>query len=148
MQAAFYKGTRPGLNGMYSRAVRLVDRGPYSHCEVVFSKGLSGSASWVDGGVRLKSIDYRQHPENWDFFPLPGHLEAKVWEWFCTHAGEGYDLPGNLRFVSWMVRESPSNWFCSEAYCTSLGIPEPWRFGPNGAASLTRFLFPSFAPNP
>ena len=53
MKAAFYKGTRPGLQGIYSRAVRAIDRGPYSHCELVFSDGLSASASYIDGGVRL-----------------------------------------------------------------------------------------------
>lgn len=45
MKAAFYKATRPGLQGIYSRAVRWIDRGPYSHSEPVFSDGLSASAS-------------------------------------------------------------------------------------------------------
>jgi hypothetical protein len=31
MRAAFYKGTRPGAQGIYSRALRIIDRGPYSH---------------------------------------------------------------------------------------------------------------------
>lgn len=43
MRAAFYRGTRPGLQGIYSRAVRWIDRGPYSHSELVFSDGLSAS---------------------------------------------------------------------------------------------------------
>ena len=53
MRTAFYKGTRPGWQGIYSRAVRVIDRGPYSHCELVFSDGLSASASYIDGGVRF-----------------------------------------------------------------------------------------------
>lgn len=69
MQAAFYKATRPGWQGIYSRAVRVIDRGPYSHCELVFSDGMSGSASYIDGGVRLKRIDY--DPAHWDFVELP-----------------------------------------------------------------------------
>ena len=56
MKAAFYKATRPGWQGIYSRAVRWIDRGPYSHAELVFSDGLSASASYIDGGVRLKRM--------------------------------------------------------------------------------------------
>src|SRR3546814_7608950 len=41
-------------SGIYSRVTRLVDGGPYSHCELVFSDGLSASASFIDGGVRFK----------------------------------------------------------------------------------------------
>ena len=50
-QLALYKHTRPGLQGVYSRLVRLVDRGPYSHCELVFSNGLSASSSFIDGSA-------------------------------------------------------------------------------------------------
>ena len=86
MKAAFYKATRPGLQGLYSRAARAVDRGPYSHCELVFSDGLSGSASYIDGGVRLKRIDF--DPEHWDFIELPAHLEpaARARGSSCTKA--------------------------------------------------------------
>ncbi len=81
MQAAFYKATRPGLQGIYSRAVRWIDRGPYSHAELVFSDGLSASASWMDGGVRFKRIDY--DPERWDFVTLPDSLEPQARAWFA-----------------------------------------------------------------
>lgn len=136
MHAAFYKGIRPGLQGIYSRAVRLVDRGPYSHCELVFSDGISASASWIDGGVRLKRIDY--NPEHWDFIALPAHLEDAARQWFTDHEGRGYDLLGNLRFVFWMVRESDKDWFCSEAVGAALGMSEAWRLGPNGLAAALK----------
>lgn len=140
MRAAFYKGTRPGLQGIYSRLVRWVDRGPYSHCELVFSDGLSGSASWTDGGVRTKRIEY--DPARWDFIELPDHLEADARLWFCKHDGQGYDLLGNLRFVCCMVRESQKDWFCNEALLAALGHLEPWRHGPNGTAALLRTMYP------
>jgi len=130
MQVAFYKAVRPGLQGLYSRAVQLVDRGPYSHCELIFSDGMSGSASYIDGGVRLKWIDYNS--SHWDFLELPDWLEPKARAWFEAHEGDGYDLLGNLRFVFWLVREGKSGWFCNEAVATALGFKEAWRLGPNG----------------
>ena len=51
--AAFYQGTRPGLPGLYNRLVRWLDRGEFSHCELVFGDGMSASASFMDHGVRL-----------------------------------------------------------------------------------------------
>ena len=140
MRAAFYKATRPGVQGLYSHAVQWVDRGPYSHCELVFADGMSASASWVDGGVRFKRIDY--DPDHWDFIELPDHLEPAARAWFEAHKGEPYDLPGNLRFVCWLVREAPEGWFCSEALAAALGILEPWRLGPNGLAALLLSMYP------
>jgi len=134
MKAAFYSGTRPGLQGLYSRAVRWIDRGPYSHCELVFSDGLSASASWMDGGVRFKRIDY--NPAHWDFIELPDAAEPYACEWFRANEGAPYDLMGNVRFVLPWLSDSEKGWFCSEAMAAALKIKEPWRFGPNGLAAL------------
>ncbi|MGL4275328.1 MAG: hypothetical protein ACRCTO_23845 [Pseudomonas paracarnis] len=139
MHAAFYRGTRPGLQGIYSRAVRVIDRGPYSHCELVFSDGMSGSASYIDGGVRLKAIDY--NPAHWDFVALPDAAEPYARDWFERNAGAPYDLMGNVRFVLPIVPASASGWFCSEAMAAALKLKEPWRFGPNGLAALLPRLF-------
>lgn len=136
-QAAFYKGTRPGLQGLYSRAVRLVDGGPYSHCELVFSDGLSASASYIDGGVRFKHIEY--DARRWDFIALPPHIEYMARRWFEWHEGDRYDLTGNIRFLAWFVPEDPNGWFCSEAIAAAMGMPEPHRLGPNGLAAVARF---------
>ena len=139
MRAAFYKATRPGLQGIYSRAVRAIDRGPYSHCELVFSDGLSASASWVDGGVRFKDIDY--NPAHWDFMDLPDDLEDYARDWFEANKGAPYDLMGNVRFVLPWLADSERGWFCSEAMAAVLKLKEPWRFGPNGLAALLPRLF-------
>lgn len=60
MKIAFYKATRPGLQGIFNVLVRWWTRGPYSHTELVLEErhGLSlcGSSSFIDGGVRLKWI--------------------------------------------------------------------------------------------
>lgn len=140
MKAAFYKATRPGLQGIYSRAVRWIDRGPYSHCELIFSDGLSGSASYIDGGVRFKAIDYSQHPEHWDFMDLPDEQEPYARDWFERNMGAPYDLMGNVRFVLPFLPDSQRGWFCSEALGAALGWAEPWRFGPNGLSALLRSI--------
>lgn len=145
MKAALYKGTRPGLQGLYSRAARFVDRGPYSHVELIFSDGMSASASYIDGGVRLKRIDY--DPEHWDIVNLVGFDEQDARDWFEARLGEGYDLWGNLRFIFGWVHDDDSRWFCSEALMAALRFPEPWRFGPNGAASaLKRWCQATYSP--
>ena len=136
MRAAFYKATRPGLQGIYSWAVRFVDRGPYSHCELIFSDGMSASASYIDKGVRLKRIDY--DPAHWDIVDLPGFDEASSRAWFESRVGQGYDLWGNLRFLFGWVRDDDGRWFCSEALMAALGFDEAWRFGPNGAAAAIK----------
>ncbi|MFN9471045.1 hypothetical protein [Acidovorax sp.] len=140
MHAAFYKAIRPGLGALYSHAVRIVDHGPYSHCELVFSDGVSASASWVDGGTREKRIAYRRG--HWDALALPDHLEPRARQWVRDHMGLPYDLAGNLRFVLPIVPQDPCAWFCSEFLGGALAWHEPERYGPNGAAALIRTMYP------
>jgi len=139
-RAAFYRGTRPGLAGIYNRAVRLVDRSLYSHGEMVFSDGWAASSSYMDGGVRVKQIDF--NPENWDFIYLPDHLEAGSRQWFRDHEGEPYDLRGNLHFVVGPVRDSRKGSFCTEAMAKSIGISEAWRLGPGGLYCRLKDTYP------
>lgn len=115
----------------------MIDGGPYSHAEIVFSDGLSASASFIDGGVRFKRINY--DPAHWDFIDLPPSMEGQARQWFADHEGAGYDLIGNLRFVAWFVPHSKSRWFCSEAIAAALCMPEPWRYGPNGLAAALQW---------
>ena len=136
MKVALYKATRPDWQGLYSRAARFVDRGPYSHAELVFGCGMSASASFIDGGVRLKRIDF--DPAHWDFVDVPGDESAAL-AWFIEHEGASYDLIGNLSFLCPLVPHSKRKWFCSEAIAAALGIPEPWRLGPNGLAQVLRW---------
>lgn len=137
MKVAFYSGVRPGINGLYNRTVQLIDKGKFSHCELVFSDGLSASASFIDKGVRFKTIDYfSKSSKDWVIVDLPEFDEQKAKQWFLDHEGHKYDLLGNLRFIFGWVREDDNKWFCSEALMAALGFKEPWRFGPNGAAAI------------
>ncbi|MRW86774.1 hypothetical protein GJ698_22135 [Pseudoduganella sp. FT26W] len=143
---AFYKGTRPGLSGIYSRAVRGWEGGRYSHCELVFSDGVSASASFVDGGVRFKRIEY--DPANWEYLPLPAALEGEARQWFAEHEGEAYDILGNVHFVIGFVPQARRKKFCSEAVGAALGVPDAWRFGPNALSALLLYLVDPPPPSP
>lgn len=138
-QAAFYKGTRPGFQGNYNRFIRAWEHGKYSHGELLFSDGMSGSSSLIDKGVRIKRIEY--DPERWDFVSLPQHLEPYARDWFETRAGlAGYDLLGQLRFV-WMpvrIGNNDFRYWCTEAMAAALRMQDPWRYGPNGLAAALK----------
>ncbi|MFZ3001586.1 MAG: hypothetical protein WA071_14765 [Undibacterium umbellatum] len=129
MHVAFYKGTRPGIAGIYNRLVRWWTKGPYSHCELVFADGMSASASYIDGGVRLKYIEYDS--ERWDIVKVPASLEPAARRWFREHLGDKYDLKGNFHFLVSAVGDDNGKWFCNEAIGAALGMSEPWRFDPN-----------------
>ena len=129
MRIYFYKAIQPGFNGIYSHGIRIVTRSIYSHCELQFSNGKAASSSYKDGGVRFKDIEF--DPERWDYIELPDEIfEAKAWQWFKDHEGQGYDLIGDLHFVISVVGDAKKKWFCSEAIAASLGIPNAARFDP------------------
>ena len=135
-RAAFYTATRPGLPGLYNRLVRWLDRGPYSHCELIFSDGMAASSSFMDDGVRFKRIEF--DATHWDFMALPGSKERYARAWFAAHQGKAYDLMGNLRFLLGFAPDSRDKWFCSEALAASLGLADAWRYGPNGLAEILK----------
>jgi hypothetical protein len=138
MKLAFYKATHSGVPGVYNRLVRWWDQGPYSHCEMVFSDGMSASSSFMDKGVRFKQIVY--NPDNWDFVDVPDAYEVAARQWFSARIGEGYDLLGNARFAFGFLESPEDKWFCSEAIAAALGVEEPWRVSPNGLTSFMRLL--------
>ena len=147
MKAAFYKGTRPGIAGIYNRLVRWWTKSPYSHVELIFCDGqrfageLAASASNMDGGVRTKVIAF--DPARWDFIELPDSLADRAWQWFREHDGAAYDLVGNLQFVLAPIPHSQQRWFCSEAVAAALDIPDPWRYSPGTLASALTLLCPA-----
>ena len=137
-RAAFYRGTQPGVAGIYNRLVRWWTKSPYSHVEMVFGDGWAGSASFTDGGVRLKRITF--DPGKWDFIDLPEHLKPAARAWFDQHAGSPYDLLGNLQFILAPFGQAEDHWFCSEACAAALGIIEPGRYDPGTLASALTLI--------
>ncbi len=143
MMLAFYRGTRPGLAGLFNRAVRWWTNGPYSHCEFVLGKMQGGkylcaSASNLDAGVRFTTIDL--DPARWDLIEIDPALNRKAVAWFETHRGEAYDIAGLFGFVLRRGDGSRQRWFCSEACAAALGLGEPWRFDPNTLAVVVKRL--------
>jgi hypothetical protein len=137
-RAAFYRGTRPGLAGLYNRLGRWLDHGPYSHAELIFGNGMSGSASFMDHGVRIKYIGYTSG--DWDFVTLPDWMEYAAQSWFIDHRGARYDLMGNLNAAFGFVPHSRDKWFCSEAIAEALGLRDSWRYKPNGLRAVLKEL--------
>jgi hypothetical protein len=135
---AFYRGTRPGIPGLYNRLVRARGRGQYSHVEMVFSDGLSASSSFADGGVRFKKIDYSA--DHWDFVDLPAELEHRARRYFEGRVGIGYDIMGNVHLILGFLSHSQNRLFCSEAIMAALGFDEAWRFEPNACYVAVRRL--------
>lgn len=143
MNILFYRGTHPGLAGVYSRGVRLVTKSPYSHCEMLFSDGTAWSSSYLDGGVRAvpNFVLEVNNPDDWDMIYLPDELfETRARQWFLDHKGQGYDLLGNLHFVVSVVGDEKTKWFCSEAVGAALGLDNSWRYDPGTLYQAVKWL--------
>lgn len=128
MQVAFYKSKAR----LFNRLVSWWLVGPYSHCELILSTDANGvatcaSASYMDGGVRVKSM--RLDPDHWDLVDVPGD-EATAWQWLSDHSGDAYDVLGLLGFVWRRQTGDKAKWFCSEAVAAMLGMRDPWRYDP------------------
>lgn len=141
LRAAFFKGTRPGIPGLYNRLGRYLDgRGQYSHSELILADGNSASSSFEDKGVRIKKIGYSS-VDSWDFVELPRQWEPCARAWYERHRGAPYDLVGQIKFGLGFVQvHDVDGWFCSESNVAALapwlGRPQPHRYGPNGLYEL------------
>jgi hypothetical protein len=136
-RAYFYKGTRPGMAGIYNRLVRARGDGKYSHVELSFGpvKGATGewaaSSSFEDKGTRFKMIDFSD--ANWDYIDLPQEWldAAYLFMAEASRNNKGYDLLGNVHIALGFIPNSKDKFFCSEAIAAALKLDEPFRFEPN-----------------
>jgi hypothetical protein len=134
---AMYKGK----GNLFNALIRFWDSGVYSHCELVFSDGMSASASYRDSQeVRLKFIDFSVDTDNWDFYDLPDHLEPAARQFLNETRGKGYDLIGQLRFFFSPYHGQKKKYWCSEWIAAALGMKDPWRYGPNGLNAAITLL--------
>jgi hypothetical protein len=137
MKIALYKGKRGGFAGAFDASVRWWTRGAYSHVELIFSDGLSASASSRDGGVRFKDIEY--HPDRWDIIEIEAD-EEYARAFFEQRLGLGYDYFGLFGFVWRPHSGSALLWFCSEIVMGALKFDDPWQFNPNMVGAIARRL--------
>ena len=133
-QIAFRKNDKRVMPSL----IRWWDRGPYSHCELVFSDGSTASSTVADGVYIGR---HEMLPGDWDFVELPDELEAAARAWFIKHEGKAYDWLGDISFVLDFIPASRDKWFCSRACADALGFLEPWRYGPNGLAATVRTFY-------
>ena len=133
MKIALYKGTRPGWYGLFNRAVRWWIKSPYSHIELVFSDGISGSSSGVDGGVRLKYINY--DASRWDFIDVKNGDEVYARKYIEDRIGWKYDYIGLFGFLFRPIVGERRKQFCSEIVAGALKYRETWRFDPADVAA-------------
>lgn len=137
MKIAFYKGTRPFPQSIFNKGVRWWTGGIYSHCEIIFSDGMSASSSFLDGGVRFKQINYDNN--HWDFIDLDKNIEPIARAFFKDHEGDKYDVLNLLGFI-WRRKDgSDKKWTCSEACASALGLKDPWRYDPNTLHSILSY---------
>lgn len=140
MKIAFYKGRKR----LFNRFISFWTRGPYSHCEAVFDHSpdasrpsMCASSSFMDGGVRFKSI--LLDPECWDVIEVPGIDQGAARQWFDRRVDAGYDVIGLLS-TSTPVPDCKRRYFCSEALGSACGLQEAWRFSPNTFARVCELL--------
>ena len=154
MLIAFYKSTRPGLQGLANRVIRLRLRSIYSHCEVVFEPGDQvdhlmpdgtcaphpDGALWCASSVAAEALPAHSPRRagktggvRFKRIALnPGHWDVRrvscspalAAQWFRAHEGELYDWQLILGFVSWVIPQKALRWTCSEASAAALGAPE------------------------
>ena len=140
MRIAFYKGTKTGLSGVYNKGVRWIEDGKYSHVEMIFSDGMSGSASFMDGGVRYKQIDYTKHPEDWDIIKCNWIDEDKARSTFNQLVGHPYDIRGNIHFILGFIKNNPNKMFCSGIAAMCIGMNNYYQYAPNGLYELVNYI--------
>jgi L-ascorbate metabolism protein UlaG (beta-lactamase superfamily) len=131
VKAAFYKGTT-GISGLVDIAIREWEEGDYSHVELLFNDGRSAS-SVLSNGVRFTKpgeIDFSDTTQ-WDVLDLPGVDEAAALTWFMKHAGQPYDVLGDLHFILGFISHENGHKFCSFACGAACGFEQAWRFDPN-----------------
>lgn len=132
---------RYGDSRLIARLICWWQRSDVSHCEVVLDHQagvyVCVSASWLDGGVRSKTMELP--PERWRIYDVAGGGPLTPFEWTCWHAGAGYDW---LALVGLMLRPASRGqrrrWICSEAALDMLGVPQPWRYDVASTEAICR----------
>lgn len=137
MKIAFYKGRKR----IFNRLVSWWTRGPYSHCELVLDDGLSVSASFMDGGMRYKRIEF--NPDHWDFIEIGAEtpvIRERITK-LLTPKPRKYDILGLAGFVFRRISDDKDKMFCSESTLFMIGVYDPWRFDPNTLYAMAKSFY-------
>lgn len=127
---------RYGDSRPFARLVCWWTRHDAAHCEVAWAwdgeRHECVSSSWLDGGVRGKSID--MPPSKWRIYEVDAKHDPR--EWLKKRKGWLYDWLGLFGFVWRRIKGFMRRMFCSEACMDILGVPDPWRFDPAAAEAV------------
>lgn len=101
-------------------AIRAATASSYSHVELVDDQRSAwASASWRDGGVRVKRIEPKLG--HWDLKRLPTERWRAAWEFVAEQGGKPYDIAGAMFGPTLGLRlGAPDRWFCSELIAEAL----------------------------
>jgi hypothetical protein len=106
---------------LFPKLIRWWTKSPYSHCEIIFTNGLTFSADCNSTGIRTKFKTSNHNTVDWDFVKIPvdAETEAKLFRWATTEAGCLYDFVGIVfTQILPLSFQNPWWWFCSEL-CTA-----------------------------
>jgi len=134
MKIAFYLGK---YGTLYDKIIMLVTLSKYSHCEIVFSDGVSASSSPRDGGVRFKKINFN---ERWSMYEIK-NVDVnpdQVRQYFNENLGDKYNWIGAVLSAFNISYRRKHIKFCSEACSQALKIR-----GTHTPASLYKSLLKS-----
>lgn len=129
---------------LFARLVCLVRGGDTAHCETAMGAhdmpaAWCVSASWLDGGVRGKTIDLSDAAK-WRVYRLNDDAHVDLRRWLLLHDNWGYDLLGLLGILWRPIGHSRRRMFCSEACADLLQLPEPELYDPRTLESVVRRL--------
>lgn len=159
MKLASYKSTRPGLQGIANRLIRLRLRGVYSHNEVVFEPGdgvgflmPDGSCEEVDGTLwcassvaaerlplwsprragKVGGVRFKRiklDPSRWDVVDYP--VDPKYAAFRAKYSqGALYGWRLILGYLAWVVTGQKGRFTCSQFSAYLGAIGDDWRFDP------------------
>ncbi|WP_350656509.1 hypothetical protein [Psychrobacter sp. S1-30-MNA-CIBAN-0213] len=113
------------------RIISMIDRSPYSHCELVI-KNLGEqrydciSSSHRDGGLRRKTI--HMEPSHWVLIPVMCDIDYAL-RWFNRRQNFKYDYLALIRTVIPGFYNPERRLFCSEACADMLELVDPASYG-------------------
>jgi hypothetical protein len=121
LKIAFYKAWVKG--DLKDKLISIWTLGPYSHCELIFSDGISFSSSWRDDGIGVRYKEIYYLPNRWDFIEIPTtdqELKMRSWCDARTEEKAKYDWRGIIQFVIPFIKQNDEDWFCSEICIAAL----------------------------
>lgn len=117
MKIAFYKADKGNFEDKF---IGWITKSPYSHCELIFSDGISASSSVRDAGIRFKYITYG---DKWDIFQYTGNrIETEAKQYFIDHDEDYYDRLGALGSAFNKDWSRSGKQYCSYACANALGL--------------------------